>query len=65
MLTAEKCRLYAAKSKLLGSINIPTERSVQQSMMSIKWSALADQIDRDNLTATMSAFYLRRIPRRL
>jgi hypothetical protein len=44
MLTAEKCRLYAARSKLLGSINIPTERSVQQSMMSIKWSALADQM---------------------
>ena len=56
MITSEKCRLTPLKANL-GSINIPTERSVQQSMMSIKWNALADQIDRDNLNASMSAFY--------
>jgi hypothetical protein len=56
LLTADKCREYAAQSKALGLTDILAERSVHQAIMSVKWRALADMIDRDNLSATAAAF---------
>ncbi|MBB5049439.1 hypothetical protein HNR60_004217 [Rhodopseudomonas rhenobacensis] len=48
----------------LGTIDIPTERSLQQSMMAIKWTALAEHIQIGSKTATAAAFAeaLRRAP---
>jgi hypothetical protein len=60
MLTADKCRDYAAQCKALGLTDVFGERAVRQTIMSVKWSALADKIDRDNLRATAVAFALRR-----
>jgi hypothetical protein len=56
LLTADKCREYAAQSKALGLTDILAERSVRQAIMSVKWSALADKIERDNIRATAAAF---------
>jgi hypothetical protein len=56
VLTAEKCRDYAAQSKALGLTDFLTESSVHHTIMSVKWSALAEMIDRDNLSATAAAF---------
>jgi hypothetical protein len=53
VITAEKCRIRAAECKTLASsIDIPTQRSLEQSIMALNWEALADQIDRDNSQAT-------------
>ena len=55
VITAEKCRIRAAECKTLASsIDIPTQRSLEQSIMALNWEALADQIDRDNSQATES-----------
>jgi hypothetical protein len=37
---------------LASSIDIPTQRSLEQSIMALNWEALADQIDDDNSQAT-------------
>jgi hypothetical protein len=53
MITAEKCRTRATECKTLASsIDIPTQRSLEQSIMALNWEALADQIDDDNSQAT-------------
>jgi hypothetical protein len=53
MITAEKCRTRATECKTLASsIDIPTQRSLEQSILARDWEALADQIDRDNAQAT-------------
>jgi len=53
MITAEKCRIRATECKTLASsIDIPTQRSFEQSIMALNWEALADQIDDDNSEAT-------------
>jgi len=53
MITAEKCRIRATECKTLASsIDIPTQRSLEQSIMALNWEALADQIDDDNSQAT-------------
>ena len=53
MISAENCRIYATECKVLASsIDIPVERSLEQSIMALNWEALADQIDHDNSQAT-------------
>jgi hypothetical protein len=53
MITAEKCRMRATECKTLASsIGIPTQRSLEQSIMALNWEALADQIDDDDSQAT-------------
>jgi hypothetical protein len=53
MISAEVCRIRAAECKVLASsIDIPAERSLEQSIMALNWEALADQIDHDNSQAT-------------
>jgi hypothetical protein len=53
MITAEKCRIRATECKTLASsIDIPTQRSLEQLIMALNWEALADQIDHDNSQAT-------------
>jgi hypothetical protein len=53
VITAEKCRIHATECKTLASsIDIPTQRSLEQSIMALNWEALADQIDYDNSQAT-------------
>jgi hypothetical protein len=53
MITAEKCRIRATECKALASsIDTPTQRSLEQSIMALNWEALADQIDDDNSQAT-------------
>jgi hypothetical protein len=53
MITAEKCRIRATECKTLASsIDNPTQRSLEQSIMALNWEALADQIDDDNAQAT-------------
>jgi hypothetical protein len=53
MITAEECRIRATECKVLASsIDIPTQRSLEQSIMALNWEALADQIDDDNAQAT-------------
>ncbi|HEY0329160.1 MAG TPA: hypothetical protein VGC77_08665 [Rhodopseudomonas sp.] len=59
MITAEECRTYARQSKLLGSIDIPTDHSIFHSIMSLKWDALADQMDRDNVQTAAAAVAIR------
>ena len=51
MITAEECRIRATECKVLASsIDIPTQRSLEQSIMALNWEA--DQIDDDNAQAT-------------
>ena len=53
MITAEKCRMRATECKTLASsIDIPTQRSLEQSIMALNWEALADQIDDEDSQAT-------------
>jgi hypothetical protein len=53
MIIAEKCRIRAAECKTFASsIDIPTQRSHEQSIMALNWEALADQIDHDDSQAT-------------
>jgi hypothetical protein len=53
VITAEKCRTRAAERKTFASsIDIPTQRSLEQSILAQDWEVLADQIDRDNAQAT-------------
>jgi hypothetical protein len=53
MITADKCRIHATECKTLASsIDIPTQRSLEQSIMALNWEALADQIEHDNSQAT-------------
>jgi hypothetical protein len=57
MISAEKCRLHATACKqLASSVDIPTQRSLEQSIMALNWEALADQIDRENSHANAAAF---------
>ena len=57
MISAEKCRLHATACKqLASSVDIPIQRSLEQSIMALNWEALADQIDRENSHATAAAF---------
>jgi hypothetical protein len=57
MISAEKCRLHATECKALASsVDIPTQRSLEQTIMALNWEALADQIDRENSHATAAAF---------
>jgi hypothetical protein len=57
MITAKKCRTCAAECKLLASsIDIPAQRSLEQSIMALNWTALADEIDRENAQAKSAAF---------
>ena len=53
MISAENCRIHATECKVLASsIDIPAERSIEQSIMALNWEALADEIDYDNSQAT-------------
>ena len=53
MITAEKCRMHAAKCKVLAtSEDIPDQGSLEQLIMALNWEALADQIDHDDSQAT-------------
>jgi hypothetical protein len=57
MISAEKCRMHATACKeLASSVDIPTQRSLEQSIMALNWDALADQIDRENSHTTAAAF---------
>ena len=57
MITAEKFRIRATECKTLASsIDIPTQRSLEQLIMALNWEALADQIDHDNSQATEARF---------
>ena len=57
MITAEKCRIHATECRVLASsIDVPAERSLEQSIMALNWDALADQIDHDNSHGTPAAF---------
>ena len=57
MISAENCRIRATECKVLASsIDIPAERSLEQSIMALNWEALADQIDRENFHANAAAF---------
>jgi len=41
MITAEKCRIRATECKTFASsIDIPTQRSLEQSIMALNWEAL-------------------------
>ena len=58
MITAEKCRMRATECKTLASsIGIPTQRSLEQSIMALNWEALADQIDDDSSEARLVALF--------
>jgi hypothetical protein len=58
MITAEKCRMRAAECETFASsIDIPTQRSLEQSIMALNWEALADQIDDDNSEARLVALF--------
>jgi len=49
MISAKQCRIYAAECRLLASSNdISSQRSLEQMIMALNWSALADEIDREN-----------------
>ena len=52
MISAENCRTHATECKVLASIDISTQQSLEQSIMALNWEALADQIDHDNSQAT-------------
>ena len=45
-MRATECKTLAS------STGIPTQRSLEQSIMALNWEALADQIDDDNAQAT-------------
>jgi hypothetical protein len=63
MITAEKCRIHATECRVLASsIDIPTQRSLEQSIMALNWEALADLIEHDNSHATAAAFSLSSLP---
>jgi hypothetical protein len=48
MTSAKQCRIYAAECKVrASSSDISTQRSLEQSIMALNWSALADEIDRE------------------
>jgi hypothetical protein len=58
MITAEKCRIRATECKTFASsIDIPTQRSLEQSIMALNWEALADQIDDDDSQARLEALF--------
>jgi hypothetical protein len=58
MITAEKCRIRATECKTFASsIDIPTQRSLEQSIMALNWEALADQIDDDASQARLVALF--------
>jgi hypothetical protein len=49
MLTSAQCRVYAKRSRVLGkSLHIPLKRRTQALSMALKWTALAEGIDRDD-----------------
>jgi hypothetical protein len=49
MLTSARCRVYAKRSRALGkSVHIPLKRRTQALSMALKWTALAEGIDRDD-----------------
>jgi hypothetical protein len=51
MITSAQCRVYAKKSQLLGkTLDVSFKRRDQALVMALKWSRLADQIDRDDAT---------------
>jgi hypothetical protein len=58
MITAEKCRIRATECKIFASsIDIPSQRSLEQSIMALNWEALADQIDDDDSHARLEALF--------
>jgi hypothetical protein len=49
MLTSAQCRVYAKRSRVIGkSLHIPLKRRTQALSMALKWTALAEGIDRDD-----------------
>ena len=51
MITSAQCRLYAKKSQQLGkTLDVSFRRRDQAMIMALRWSRLADQIDRDDAT---------------
>jgi hypothetical protein len=49
MLTSAQCRVNAKKSLVLGkSVHVPLRRRTQALSMALKWTALAEGIDRDD-----------------
>jgi hypothetical protein len=57
MISAGKCRIYAAECELLASSSgVSSQRSLEQSIMAFNWTALADEIDRENAQVASAAF---------
>ena len=56
MITSAQCRLYAEKSQLLGkTLDVSFRRRDQAMIMALRWSRLADQIDRDDATTALES----------
>jgi hypothetical protein len=58
MISAENCRIRATECKVLASsIDIPAERSLEQSIMALNWEALADHIDHEATEARLVVLF--------
>jgi hypothetical protein len=48
MISSMQCRIYAVECKVLASSSgISIQRSLEQTIMALNWTALADEIDRE------------------
>jgi hypothetical protein len=57
MISAKKCRIYAAECRLVASSSdIAAQRSLEQLIMALNWTALADEIDRNTAQAASVTF---------
>jgi hypothetical protein len=58
MISAKKCRTYAAECRLIASsTDSSAQRSLEQTIMALNWTALADEIDRNSAQAASAAFF--------
>jgi hypothetical protein len=56
MISAKKCRVYAAECESrASSSDISTQQSLEQSIMALNWSALAYEIDRERPNGIFAA----------
>jgi hypothetical protein len=57
MITAKQCRIHAAECQVrASSIDISSQRSLEESVMALNWSALADEMDRERPSAIGGVF---------
>jgi hypothetical protein len=56
MITSKKCRVYATESALIGRADVATPHSIHHAAMAIKWTALAVQMDADDVKTASAAF---------